>query len=292
MIFSAAYADAVAEHYRQLISSSLVTSSDTFLQSGWYKLKSRDTADGFDLSNSNIAGSYEFDNIGDIWHPFVTGGFGFSKITQKSVNIDSKNLGALKLDSRNLKLGGGVNYYPSDNLNLTLAANGMWILSDGDYTGADISMNKYFGKESDTRLFELLGNAKYHFEIDGFKPYAELTLRYLDVNYDFNLPATNGWDVNLSVGAYSPTLTTWMNLPVRSQFYVGATLLDKELSGLSGFRYAYHSGASLLWKVGPMIHIFNDALKEAELAVSIQGTKGSNHLSGWKAGIGFTISKF
>lgn len=292
LFLSIASADPVADHYRKLLGTSLITADNPYLQSGWYRLGSRETGDRPDLSNANFTGGYHFGQAGETWQPFLTGGFGFNKISQDHVTLGSGDLGNVTLDSSYLTLGAGIDYHPTEHLILTLGANGLWMHSDGDYTGSDPSMQSYFGSGSDAALYEFFGSANYHLRVEGYKPYAQVTLRRLTIDYDFDLPSAEGWEADLTLGTYTPTLTTWMDLPVRAHLYMAATLLDDELSDLTGFGHAYHAGASLLWKVGPMIHLFDDAFKETELSVTLQGTKGDGDLSGWKAGIGFTITRF
>ncbi|ADV46743.1 OmpA family protein [Nitratifractor salsuginis] len=285
-------AGSTADHYRHLVGSGIFTSNNLYLQTGWYDLGSDGTGDKPDLSNANFVGSYYFGQLGDTWRPFVTGGFGFTDIEQDHVNLGSGDLGDVELDSTYLKLGGGINYNPTANLSLALGATGLWMHSDGDYNGNNADLRAYFGKDSDTSLYDLYGSANYHMEINGFKPYAELTLHYLNIDYDFDLSSTSGWNGDLAVGTYTPTLTTWMDLPVRARFYVSASFLDNDLSDVTGFDHAYHAGAGLLWKVGPMIHLFDDAFKDTELSFNLQGTTGDNDLKGWKASVGFMIAKF
>jgi hypothetical protein len=286
-------AENAATLYRHLVGVSVITANDPYLKSGWYKLSGNGTGDKVKLNDANFVGSYYFGQIGDTWRPFVTGGFGFSKITQDHVDLGTGDLGDVKLDSTYLKAGGGINYNPTDTLSLTLGGTGLWMKSDGNYNGIDPSVQNYFNKDSDTSLYDLYGSAIYHLEINGYKPYAKVSLRHLSINYDFDLSSTRGWETDLSVGTYTPTLSTWMELPVRGHFYVAANFLDHDLSGVTGFNHAYHAGMSLLWKIGPMIHLFDDAFKETELAFNLQGTTGDNDLlSGWKTSVSFNIAKF
>ncbi|WP_292656108.1 hypothetical protein [Nitratifractor sp.] len=285
-------AETAAQHYQHLTGSQIFSADNAYLETGWYSLNGGGSGDDPDLSNANFVGSYYFGELGDTWRPFVLGGFGFSKITQDHVDLGSGDLGDVKLDATYLKLGGGINVNPSPEIGLILGASGLWMRSDGDYSGTDAAMERYFGHDSDTALYDLFAGANYHTEIDGYKPYAELTLHYLSIDYDFDLADTDGWSADLGAGIYTPTLTTWMDLPVRAKFYVAATFLDHDLSDVTGFDHAYYAGASLLWKVGPIIPIFDNIFKDTELAFNLQGTTGDNDLKGWKASVSFSIAKF
>ena len=293
ILASGAFAGPTAEeHYRQQISASLFSANNLYLQTGWYEMGAQDTGDKPDMSNANFVGSYYFGQVGDTWRPFVLGGFGFTKIEQDHVNLGSGNLGNVELDSTYLKVGGGINYNPSETIGLILGASVLHSSTNGSYSGNDSGMKRYFGQDSDSNVYDFFGGVNFHTEINGYKPYAEFTAHYLSIDYDFDISDTKGWNADVSAGVFTPTLTYWMELPVRAQLFVAANFLDNDLSDATGFDNAYHAGASLLWKIGPMIPIFNNAFKDTELAFNLQGTGGDNDLSGWKASISFNIAKF
>jgi len=190
----------------------------------------------------------------------------------------------------------GINYNPTESVSLVLGASGLWMSSDSDFlnvAGAPTAeMLNYFNRDSDTALYDLFGGVNLHTEYNGYKPYAELTLHYLNIDYDYALSDESGWNADLAAGVYTPTLTRWMDLPVRAQFFVAATLLDDDLSDIAGFDNAFSAGASLLWKIGPAIPVFGDAFHETELAFNLQGTAGDNDFNGFKASVSFSIAKF
>ena len=242
---SGLHAGPVSDHYRHLVGTSAFSANNLFLKTGWYSMDG--LGDDIDMNNANFVGSYYFGEIGDTWRPFVLGGFGLSNIEQDNVDLGSGNLGDVELDSTYWKLGGGINYNPSANVGLVLGASGMWRRSDGSYdNGSDPLMKKYFGQNSDTAIYDIFGSVNLHTRINGYKPYADLTVHYLSIDYDYGLSDTNGWNADLSAGVYTPTLTTWLELPVRARFFVAANFLDSDLSDVTGFSNAYHAGASLL----------------------------------------------
>lgn len=292
LLCSTAGAETPAEHYKRLIGTGIFSADNLYLQTGWYDLGSDGTGDKPEMNNANFVGSYYFGEIGETWRPFVLGGFGFSKIKQDNVDLGSGNLGDVDLDSTYGKLGGGINYNPTRNIGLVLGASGLWMSTDGDYSGSDTAMQSYFDRDSDTAIYDIFGSINLHTEYNGYKPYAALTLHYLTIDYDFGLSDVSGWNADVTAGVYTPTLTTWMDLPVRARFFVAANFLDNDLSDVTEFDNAYHAGASLLWKIGPMIPIFDNAFKDTELAFNLQGTTGDNDLRGWKASVSFNISKF
>ncbi|WP_292663150.1 hypothetical protein [Nitratifractor sp.] len=284
-------AGSASDYYRHLAGTSAFSANNLYLHSGWYSMDG--AGDHIDMRNANFVGSYYFGKIGDTWRPFVLGGFGLSDIEQDNVDLGSGNLGDVELDSTYWKLGGGINYNPTANVGLVLGASGMWMRSDGSYdNGSDPVMKKYFGHDSDTAIYDIFGSVNLHTRINGYKPYADLTVHYLTIDYDYDLSDTKGWNTDLSAGVYTPTLTTWLELPVRAQFFVAANFLDSDLSDITGFSDAYHAGASLLWKIGPKIHLFNDAFRDTELSFNLQGSTGGNNLNGWKASVSFNIAKF
>ncbi|BAF72818.1 outer membrane protein [Sulfurovum sp. NBC37-1] len=288
---SAAYAGAESNHYKQLIGTSIFSANNLYLQTGWYDMDGSDTGNDPEMTNSNFVGTYIFGENSDTWRPFVTGGFGFADIQQDQSTV-AGSTGNIDLDSYYYQFGGGINYNPTSNIGLALGATCLWMNTDGDYNGASDGMRYYFNQKSDTSTYDLFATVGYHTEINGYKPYVGLTLHYLSINYDFDLSDTNGWSTDLEAGVYTPTLTTWLDLPVRARLFATATLLDDDLSTDILFDNAYSGGARLLWKVGPMIHIFNDAFKETELGLNLQGTVGDNDLSGWKTSLAFYIAKF
>lgn len=288
---STANAKAPAEHYKELVSTSIFSANNLYLQTGWYDIDGGLTGDDPEMSNSNFVGSYFFGENGDTWRYFLTGGFGFTEIKQDDSIVGSA-IGKIKLDSTYYQLGGGVNYNPTSNLGLVLGATGLWMNTDGDYNGLSKSMRYYFNQDSDTSIYDFFGIINYHTEINGYKPYASLNLHYLTLDYDFGFSDTNGWSTDLEAGVYTPTLTTWYDLPVRAKFFAVGTFLDNDLSDDVLFDNAYSAGASLLWKVGPIMPIFKEAFKETEVGFNLQATTGDNGLSGWKASAGFYIIKF
>ncbi len=288
---SAVNAKAPSEHYKELIATSIFSANNLYLQTGWYDVDGGLTGDDPEMSNSNFVGTYLFGENGDTWRYFITGGFGFTKIKQDDSIVGSA-IGKIKLDSTYYQFGGGINYNPTSNLGFALGATGLWMNTDGDYNGLSKSMRYYFNQDSDTTLYDIFATFNYNTEINGYKPYASLTLHYLTIDYDFDFSDTDSWSTDLEAGVYTPTLTTWYDLPVRAKFFAVATLLDNDLSDDVLFDNAYSGGASLLWKVGPMIPIFKDAFKETELGLNLQGTTGDNGLSGWKVSLGLYIEKF
>ena len=280
-----------ADQYKSLIGTSIYSANNLYLQTGWYEMDGGTSGADPEMNNANFVGSYYFGQIGDTWRPFVLGGFGFTKIKQKPSTLGG-SIGDIELDSTYLKIGGGINYNPTQNIGLVLGASGLWMSTDGSYdgVGATADMYKYFNADSDTTIYDLFVGANYHTEINGYKPYADLTAHYLNIDYDFGLSDSSGWNTELSAGIYTPVFTYWMELPVRAQFFVAGSFLSGDLSDDILFDSHYSAGASLLWKIGPALPF--DAFKETELSFNLQGTRGDNDLSGWKASVSFSIAKF
>jgi hypothetical protein len=287
---------AVERHYKHIIGASAFTANNLYLQTGWYGMDGGNVGNDIDLDNANFVGSYYFGSIGDEWRPFVLGGFGFSNIDQDGVTVDGASVDNVGFDSSYFKIGAGINYNPTSTVSMVLGASGMWMSSDSDFlnvAGAPTAgMLRYFYQDSDTSLYDIFGRVNFHTEIDGYKPYAEITLHYINIDYDYGLSDESGWNADLSAGVFTPTLTHWLNLPVRAQFFAAANLLDGDLSDVAGFDSALSAGASLLWKIGPAIPVFGDAFHETELAFNLQGTAGDNDFSGFKASVSFSIAKF
>lgn len=277
------------DHYRHLVATGIYSANNLYLQTGWYDVNGDGTGADPEMSNANFVGSYYFGQIGDTWRPFILGGFGLSKIEQNPSTVGGVS-GNLKLDSSYVKLGGGINYNPTPSVGLVLGASGLWMKSDGSYDGSSVSMKKYFDVDSDTDLYDIFAGMTLHTEMNGYKPYADLTAHYLNIHYDFGLSDTSGWSADLSAGVYTPVFSYWMDLPVRAQLFVAGSFLSSNLSDDVLFDNYYSAGATLLWKIGPALHI--DAFKETELAFNLQGTTGDNGLSGWKASVSFNIAKF
>jgi hypothetical protein len=284
-----AFAGPESDHYKRMIATSVYSANNLYLQTGWYDLGDSGTGADPEMSNANFVGSYYFGQIGDTWRPFVLGGFGFTKIEQNPSTVGGA-AGDIDLDSGYIKLGGGINYNPTRNIGLVLGASGLWMSTDGSYNGTSTVMRQYFDADSDTAIYDLFAGVNLHTEMNGYKPYADLTLHYLTVDYDFGLSDSDGWNTELSLGIYTPTLTHWMELPVRAHLFVAGSFLSGDLADDLLFDKHYSAGASLLWKIGPAFPF--DAFKETELAFNLQGTKGDNDLSGWKASVSFSIAKF
>jgi hypothetical protein len=177
----------------------------------------------------------------------------------------------------------------------------MWMNSDSGnlYTQVPLSgsaydqkINTLFNKESDTSLYDIYGSVVYHPTLGGYNTHFEATLHYINIDYDHNINEVDGYNADLKAGFHTHQLTTLMDLPVWAEFYAGAVLLDDDLSHVIGFDSAFSAGASLHWKVGPMIHIFNDAFKDTDISANLQGTTSNTDFEGWKASVAFNIVKF
>jgi hypothetical protein len=291
-------ADPVKDLYKQLVGTSIVTSNNNFLQTGWYEMDGGDTGDDIEWANANFVGSYYMGKKGDTWRPIVLGGFGLSHIEQRNVTVDPTSQSNVAFDSIYWKIGGGVNYNPTENLGLVLTASGCWMSSDKDFerhTGTPSNaMLKYFDSDSDTAIYDIALGANYHTSLpSGYKPYMEGTLHYLTLDYDFDIGTEEGWNVDLSAGVFTPELTRWWDHPVRGQLFVAATLFDDTISDVTNFDNAYHAGASLLWHVGPMFDEYLDAVfHDSEIAFNVLGSVGDNDLRGFKVSASFFIAKY
>ena len=285
-----ASAETAREHYLTLISTAAYSAESRYLQTGWYDFDGGSSGNDPKMIGSNFVGSYSFGELGDTWRPFVLGGFGFNKIKQDRLKIGSG--GDVKLDSTYLQLGGGIHYNPTQNLSFSLGGSGLWLSSDGDYSGSDAGLQKYFGHDSDTALYDLFATVLLHSEINGYKPYAGATVHYLNIDYDFDLSDSKGFSGDLEIGTYTPVFAYVWDLPVRARAFAAGSFLSGDLSDDIAFDRYYTAGASLLWKIGPKIHLFDDAFKETELSFNLQATTGDKDLQGWKASVSFSIAKF
>ncbi|WP_457605221.1 hypothetical protein [Nitratifractor sp.] len=290
-------AQSAEDAYKNLISTSLFMANNLYLQTGWYDLDGRG-GDDAETSNANFVGSYYFGDYGDSWRPFVIGGFGFSRITQDHTQTVGGFDGDVEFDSTYLKAGGGINYNPTSEISLSLGASGLWLNSDADYsarngTGSNAAIAKYLESDSDSAIYDLFASGTYHTTLDnGYKPYFTVTAHYQSLDFDHGVSGENGFSGDFEAGVYTAELTRWMDLPVRAHFFAAATFLSNDLSDVVGFDSAYSAGTSLLWKIGPMIPIFDGAFKDTELAFNLQGTAGDSGLSGWKVSVSLNIAKF
>ena len=289
------HADIADNTYKSLIGKSVFSANNQFLQTGWYEFDKMN-GDTPDLSNANFVGSYYFGERGDQWRPFIQGGFGFSEIEQDFVNLGNGVLGDIDLDSTYWKAGGGINFNPSSDLALVLGASAMWMNTDDGnfhtYTTVTPKINTLFNTESDTTLYDMYGSVVFHPTLMSYNTHFEATAHYINIDYDHGISEVEGYNADLKAGFHTHELTTMMHLPVWAEFYLGALLLNDDLSDIAGFDTALNLEASLHWKVGPMIHLFNDAFKETDISVNLQGTKSNTDFEGWKASLSCNIIKF
>jgi hypothetical protein len=283
--------------YVHMVGTSLVTSNNTYLQTGWYSMDGDGVGDDPDWTNANFVGSYYFGQTGETWRPIILGGFGLSDITQDNVRVDGANSDT-EMDSWYSKIGGGINYNPNENLGLVLAASGCWMNSDASYdmnggTPSD-ALRKYFGEDSDSAIYDVFASANYHWTTEeGYKPYFEGVLHYLSLDFDHDVDTVDGWNTDLTAGVYTPSFTEWYDMPVRAHLFAAATLFDDDLEEVTHFDSVYHAGASLLWHVGPLFDdYFNGAFHRTEVALNVLGSLGDNDLSGFKVSASFFIAKY
>lgn len=282
-----------AELYQYEAGTSVFSANNLYIQTGWYNMDGSSTGDDPELAGSNFVGSYYFGHVGDTWRPFVTGGIGFTNMKQSNTTVNFDSTGKAKLESWYGQVGGGINYNPEQHISLVLGGSALWMQHDAHYSGTPSpEMKKYFEHDSDTALYDIYLAGTLHGEYNGYKPYLTLTAHYLTIDYDYDFSNTNGWSGDAEAGVFSPILTYWWDLPVRARFFVAGTFLDNDLSDITEFDNFFTGGGSLLWKIGPKIHILNNAFKDTELSFNLQGTTGDNDLSGWKASLSFFIAKF
>jgi len=296
-----AYASSAEDTYQNLIAKSLFTSNNIYLQSGWYKFD-KTNGDKPDLSNANFVGSYYFGSYEDRYRPFVQGGFGFTKIEQDHTDLSrAGSLDDIEFDSTYGKIGAGCNFNPYKDVSFIVGASAMWMSSDDGNFRPQIPLNssdydkrveQLFNQKSDSQIYDLYGSVVYHPTISGYKTQFDATLHYIDMEFDHDVDSVDGFNIDLRAGFHTHTLTTLMDLPVWMEFFTSATLLDSDLSNVIGFDSAITTGASLHWKVGPMIHIFDDAFKDVDLSANIQGTISNTDFQGWKATASFSLLKF
>ncbi len=295
-----ANADIVDDTYIKLNGLGLFTSNNNYLQTGWYDMDGGRVGDDIDIDNANFVGSYYFGEKGDILRPFVQGGFGFSKIEQNNVNLGRGTRDDIELDSQYIKIGAGLNYNPTQEMGFVVGVSSLWMESDSDYKSAvtlaatplDNKIRRVFEDDSSNTIYDIYAGAVYHPSIYGYDTHFDLTLHYLNMDFDHGYGNRDGISADLSAGVYTHELTRLADLPIRAHLYVSATLLDDELSDTVGFDNAFSAGISILWKVGPVIHIFDDAFKDTELSFNLQGTTGDNDFKGVKASVSFCIAKF
>jgi hypothetical protein len=293
---TAIHADIADDTYKSLIGKSIFTSNNQFLQTGWYEFD-KENGDTPELSNANFVGSYYFGQKGDTWRPFIQGGFGFSQIEQDAVQLGSGVVGDIDLDSTYWKAGGGINFNPNSDIALVVGASAMWMNTDsGNFhaytTPVSQKINTLFNSESDTTLYDVYGSVVFHPTLMSYNTHFEATMHYINIDYDHGISEVDGYNADLKAGFHTHELTTIMDLPLWAEFYLGAVLVNDDLSDVVGFDSALNLGASLHWKVGPMIHIFDDAFKDTDISANLQGTTSNTDYEGWKASLSFNIVKF
>jgi len=296
-----AYASTAEDTYQNLIAKSLFTSNNIHLQSGWYEFD-KTNGNKPDLSNANFVGSYYFGDYEDTYRPFIQGGFGFSKIEQDNTDLNrAGSLDDIEFDSTYWKIGAGCNFNPYNEVSFVIGASAMWMNSDDGNFHPQIPLNssaydkrveQLFNQESDSQIYDVYGSVVYHPTINGYKTQFDATLHYIDMEFDHNIDSVDGINVDLRAGFHTHQLTTLMDLPIWMEFFTSAVFLDSDLSDVIGFDSAFNAGASLHWKVGPMIHIFDDAFKDVDLSANLQGTISNTDFQGWKASVSFNLLKF
>ncbi len=293
LIASLAFADPAAERYRDLVGTSAVTANNSYLNIGIYRLNSNGTGSRPELTNASLGKSFSFGKIAGDWTPTIYGSLGISKVKQDSVNFGSGELGSVQLNSGYLKLGGKVSRGLIPHISLSIGGSGLWMHSKGEYGGGDASLNKYFGNKSNTKLYEAFSALTYYNQFFGYKPYARLTLRYLNINYDFDLPTSNGWNTDFTVGLYTPVIGEWMNMPLQAHFYAATSMFNNSIADLTGIDKSFYVGASLTWNIGALLSAIGGPMfKDTGISFSIQKTRSNGHFEGWKGGIGIRAVKF
>jgi len=301
VVTSLSYASTLEDTYQNLLAKSIFTSNNIYTSSGWYEFD-KTNGDKPDLANANFVGSYFFGDYSDRYRPFVQGGFGFTNIQQNNTNLDrGGSLDDIEFDSIYLKIGTGCNFNPYKDTSFIVGASAMWMSSDDDnfHPQTPLSSSSYdkrveelFNQKSDTQLYDIYGGIVYHPTISGYKTQFDATLHYIDMEFDHDVDSVDGFNLDLRAGFHTHQLASLMDLPVWMEFFTSATLLDSDLSDVVGFDSAFTLGTSIHWKVGPMIHIFDDAFKDVDISGNLQGTMSNTDFQGWKATVSFSLVKF
>jgi hypothetical protein len=294
-------ADIAENIYTSFISKTLFTSNNKQFKTGWYKFDKQNSQE-LKLNNSDFVGHHYFSDKNATYRPFIQGGFGFSKIEQDNINLGRDgSLDDIEFDSIYYKIGIGCNFNPYKNVVFVVGASAMLLNSDdGNFhpqtplsnSSYDQKINKLFNQESNSRIYDVYSSIIYHPTIYSYKTRFNATLHYIDMEYDHDVENIDGFNLDLRAAIHTHELTTWMDLPVWMEFYVSAVFLDEGLSDVVGFDSAITSGISLHWKVGPMIHLFDDAFKDVDLSANIQSTFSNTAYQGWKINLSFQILKF
>jgi len=296
-----AYASSADTTYQNLIAKSLFTSNNIHLQSGWYKFD-KTNSDKPNLSNVNFVGSYYFGDYGDRYRPFVQGGFGLSNIEQDSTDLDrGGSLDDIEFDSIYGKIGAGCNFNPYNEVSFVVGASAMWMSSDdGNFhpqtplssSDYDKRVEQLFNQKSNSQIYDVYGSVVYHPTINGYKTQFDATLHYIDMEFDHDVESIDGFDLDVRAGFHTQSLTTLMDLPIWMEFFSSVVFVDNDLGDVIGFDSALSAGVSLHWKIGSMIHIFDDAFKDIDVSANLQGTISNTDFQGWKTGISFNLIKF
>ncbi len=237
------------------INNILITSENKFISTGSYTNQSN-----IKLKNFNIFKKYFFLRKKDI-NPFISGGFGFSTVTQNNIKFNPKYI----------KAGFGVRYKYNKNIDFLIG-----------YTNSYITSSNI-----DKDMHSLYATFEYQRKLKKIQPFLKSTIKYNKINKS-NI---NGINLTLDIGFFtSKKIATLYSSPIYQKFYLGYSFFNKNLSKNLESNNIYTLGSSIYWQIGKKIDY--KLLKNLSLVINIQKNIGNNNFEGSKIGASISFKKF
>jgi len=237
--------------------------NNRWLKSGNYSKKS------INIENKSFVLKHYIKNSSKI-EPIIIGGFGFSSLNKG--NIDTKFL----------KIGTGLKYNFSKSSSFDFGITNMWLTSSV----------KNYNNSINSNIKELFFLTKYKKDYNSTTLSNSFSLHYQNIGYGKSFNKVKGFSGDVELSLLKHNIGYFYDMPLSLKGYVVTSLVDDKLSKEIGFNYATSVGANLFVKIGNYVPIYKEKLKNLNLNLSAQVTKGNNDFKGYKLGVALKLLKF
>jgi len=290
---SVSNAETVEDAYRKANGGTLLMLNDYMLRSGRYEIGSGDSDDA-EIQNISVPGTYFFGEEGDDFRPYILGAVGYSHYERDDIRFDNGERGDIDNESLYLKAGGGIKYAINPELSILTGISATGLFANGGFdndTPVSQKTKDLLQSDDTSWLVDLYSTLLVHPEPKEYKPYIAATLHYTSIYFDpESVNDMHGWSANLRGGFFTHELTRIWGMPVIEEVYANISVVDSDLSDMTGFDTSMTAGTEFYWKVGSLMPL--PMLKELDVTFTLQGTVSNTDMSGYNIGFGLSLLKF
>jgi len=222
--------------YLKAANTLLFFTSEDIVSSGSYELGSSDQT----LNTTFFPVTYQFKNDSDFYNFYVNGSVGYSKYREKNIKVRG-SIDDIDIKTYALKVGGGVRFNLSSDIDMMLGASYIYSKVNSDYNTpqpldttdiVDRALDYVFNSSNSFDTMEYFASLGYQPTMNEYKPYIRTDVRYFDTKIDdpfATISDTTSTISKLKVGVLTPPVTSIEGLPLRLEFYASNVFLSGDM---------------------------------------------------------------